>query len=409
MRIAEKNDKQSARMPRAFLAPFRALFWATLIALLQIIALSACVGNLPQSAQAQYTPEELIPQRSPFYTRGDVNHLPAVDPLALDEDMRAFLDDVQARSGSQRVVLNNILRGLLDDDSVIEYDNFKTYTAQEAFHARKGNCLAFTNLFVALAREAGLDVEYQEVDIPHNWERRGETWVYNRHISAYVNLGIEGKFYIDFNLNPSEVEFYEAKRITDKAALAQYHNNMGVYWIMGDRYDLAYLHLREAITLTSGEPWFWTNLGVLYSRVNDDRRAEAAWLYAVELGNDHSAESNLARYYQRKGQDELADEFQQRVERFRLRNPFYRYELAETAYYRGDYDTAISELKTAIRIRNNEEQFHRLLGLAYVKTGASDKASTAFANAELVSGSTDARRIYGEKQKILRESVVTER
>lgn len=370
------------------------------------VMLYACANGLPRSVEIQYTPEELVPEQAPFYTRGDVSQLPPVDPLALDEDMHAFLDDLRARSGSDRTMLNNILRGLLEGGE-IEYDNFKTYTAQEAFHARKGNCLAFTNLFVALAREAGLTVHYQEVEIPHNWERRGETWVYNRHISAFVDLDGQGEFFVDFNLNPTEVEIYDTRRISDRAALSQYHNNMGVYWIMGERYDLAYLHLREAISLGNSEPWFWTNLGVLYSRVHDDRRAEAAWLHAVDLGNDHSAESNLARYYRRIGNEELASVFQERVKRFRLKNPYYRYELAETAYYEGDYETAITELTAAIRIIDKEEQFYRLLGLAYVQTGDSDKASDAFAEAEAVTESRQARQIYGEKQKILRERVAT--
>lgn len=373
------------------------------------LVLAACAGHLPESVDIQYAPEQLVPETAPFARPGDVRRLPPVDPLALDADMEAFLADVKSRSGSRRALLNNILRGLLGDGTVIQYDNFKTYTAQEAFHTREGNCLAFTNLFVALARAAGLKVYYQEVDIPHNWERQGETWVYNRHISAFVNLDNEGEFYVDFNLNPSQVEFYETDRISDAEALAQYHNNMGVYWILAERFDLAYLHLREAILLSSKESWFWTNLGVLYSRVDDDRRAESAWLHAVDIGNDHSAESNLARYYNRIGNAELADLFQQRVQRFRSQNPFYRYELAESAYYAGDYETSIDQLNAAIRTRKTEEAFYRLLGLNYVKLGDREKARKAFALAEDVAKDSAARRVYNEKQKILRENHVTPR
>jgi Flp pilus assembly protein TadD len=374
-----------------------------------LLGLAACSGHLPESVSIEYSPEELLPERAPFYSPGDVDQLSPVSPLALDADMEAFLADIKQRSGSKRALLNNILRGLLGDGTVIQYDNFKTYTAQEAFHAREGNCLAFTNLFVALARAGGLKVYYQEVDIPHNWERQGETWVYNRHISAYVDLDIQGDYYVDFNLNPSEVEFYEVDRISDAEALAQYHNNMGVYWMLAERFDVAYLHFREAISLSGNEAWFWTNLGVLYHRVHDDKRAEAAWLRAVDIGNDHSAESNLARYYRRVGNDEMADLFQDRVRRYRLKNPFYRYELAEAAYYRGDYETSIDQLKAAIRIRNTEEQFHRLLGLNYVKTGQGEKAQKSFANAAAVAESNAAKRVYNEKQKILREGHITPR
>lgn len=378
-----------------------------LLSAVLLCTLCACAGHLPENIAIEYTPEQLLPPEAPFFEQGDISRLPPVDPLALDADMEAFLADVKRSSGSDRVLLNNILRGLLGDGKTIQYDNFKTYTAQETFHAREGNCLAFTNLFVALARAGGLKVHYQEVDIAHNWERQGETWVYNRHISAFVDLNNEGEFYVDFNLNPSQAEFYEVDRISDAEALAQYHNNMGVYWMLGERFDLAYLHLREAITLSRSESWFWTNLGVLYKRVGDDRRAEASWLRAVEIGNDHSAESNLARYYRRTGNDELADLFQERVRRFRLQNPFYRYELAETAYYAGDYEMAIDELNAAVRIRDSEEGFYRLLGLAYVQTGDRERASDAFKEAESLTKSREARQVYSDKQKILRQSIAT--
>ena len=44
-----------------------------------------------------------------------------------------------------------------DDGLALEYDNEVTRTVAQVYQDRKANCLSFTLLFVALAREAGLD------------------------------------------------------------------------------------------------------------------------------------------------------------------------------------------------------------------------------------------------------------
>jgi hypothetical protein len=43
--------------------------------------------------------------------------------------------------------------------------------------------LALT-LFVAVAREVGLDAHFQEVRTPPVWDSRGDLYIYNLHINA---------------------------------------------------------------------------------------------------------------------------------------------------------------------------------------------------------------------------------
>lgn len=372
-----------------------------LCALLLPAWLVACASIVPDSVEIQYSEEELIPEIAPFSSPGDVRSLEPVDVLALDDDMKAFVAEIVDRSTTQRTILVNLLDRMLNSGPhVLHYNNLKTYTAQETFHAREGNCLSFTNLFVALAREAGLKVYFQEMRVPDNWERQGETFMYNRHVNARVNLDSGATYVVDFNLTRVRDDFQQ-QRITDKAALSQYYNNMGVYWMMAERYDLSYLHLQKAISLSEEEAYFWTNLGALYHRVGDDPRSVAAWLHALEIKTDLSAASNLARYYRRVGNTELADYFQDQVRRFRQRNPYYLYEIAEAAYYAGEYQESISVLGKAIRMRGNEEQFYRLLGLSYVKTGDTGRASRAIAKAQHYAVSEQARHTYNQKLRLL--------
>jgi Flp pilus assembly protein TadD len=384
---------ESARHARALLK--------ILCALLVPAWLVACASIVPDSVEIRYSEEELIPETAPFSSPGDVRSLEPVDVLELDGDMKAFVAEIVDRSTTQRTILVNLLDRMLNSGPhVLHYNNLKTYTAQETFHAREGNCLSFTNLFVALAREAGLKVYFQEMRVPDNWERQGETFMYNRHVNARVNLDGQGTYVVDFNLTRVRNDFQQ-QRITDKAALSQYYNNMGVFWMMAERYDLSYLHLQKAISLSDEEAYFWTNLGALYHRVGDDPRSEAAWLHALEIKTDLSAASNLARYYRRVGNRELEDYFQDQVRRFRQRNPYYLYEMAEAAYYAGEYQESISVLGKAIRMRGNEEQFYRLLGLNYVKTGDTGRARKAIAKAQQYAVSDQARHTYNQKLRLL--------
>ena len=383
------DSKNLPKSPSHLLAP-----------VILLLFLSACATRLPESVEVRYTPDELLHAEEIFIGEGDVDHLEPVNLLELDDEMRAFLHEVVDGTSTRKLAMKRLLQGLLESGPRIQYDNLKTYTAREAFHAGEGNCLSFTTLFVAMAREAGLKVQFQEVKVPHNWERNGETWMYNRHVNAYVNIDIEGEYIIDFNTTP--VEFNSTRRtISDREALSQYYNNMGVYWMLRDQFDLAYLNLREAITLVDHEAYFWTNLGVLYSRAGHPRHAESAWLQALAMERDLTAANNLARYYRRTGNEELAVHFQEMVKDYRLRNPYYLYEVAERAYYRGDYEESIETLKDAIRRRDNEEQFYRLLGLNYLKTGETERAKDAIAQAATYAGSEKAGLVYSQKLRLL--------
>ncbi|MEQ9568239.1 MAG: transglutaminase domain-containing protein, partial [Pseudomonadales bacterium] len=141
---------------------------------------------------------------------------PPVSLTAVNEDMRAFLrQHVPAGLGPTRTI-ELILQALLQDGLQLRYDNFRTFTAEEAFYQREGNCMSFTNLFVALAREAGVNARYQEVEIPPSWTADGDTWRYNLHINALVKLPV-GEQVVDFNLEDYDRD-YKRRLLSDEDA-----------------------------------------------------------------------------------------------------------------------------------------------------------------------------------------------
>ncbi len=337
----------------------------TTAALALALALVACAGQPPGARMSAVSHAELLSGDRLGVSR-DAAPTP-VELAAVNDDMRAFLrQHVPAGLGPTRTI-ELILQALLQDGLELRYDNFRTYTAEEAFYAREGNCMSFTNLFVALAREAGIKAHYQEVEIPPSWTVDGDTWMYNLHINALVKLPV-GEQVVDFNLGDYDRD-YQRWLLSDEEALARYHNNMGVHWMEQGEPEKAFLHLRAALGLQPQAAHVWTNLGTLYRRLGDLAAAEAGYLRAVTIGDDAAANSNLARLYAQLGEQELSDWYRDRVQLFRRRNPYYLFHLAEEAYAGADYASARQFLLTAIRREPGEHEFYRLLGLTYLQLG----------------------------------------
>lgn len=370
----------------------------TLITVLALLTLAACAAQPPVERSIAVSRAQLLAGErlgvSPEAT------LAPVAMTAVNEDMRAFLrQHVPADAGdSQKIHL--ILQAILQDGLQLRYDNFRTYTAEEAFYSREGNCMSFTNLFVALAREAGVNARYQEVEIPPSWAAEGETWRYNLHINALVKLP-HGEQVVDFNLEEYDREFHR-RILSDEEALARYHNNMGVHWMVEQEPERALLHLRTALELRPRTAHVWTNLGTLYRRGGDTEAAEAAYLLAIDIGDDAAAHSNLARLYQKMGEAELSAWHRDRVQLFRRKNPYYLYHLAERAYASADYAGARRLLQGAIRRQREEHEFHRLLGLTYLQMGDKKAARERFQQALELSRDGDQIR-YRHKLDLLAE------
>ncbi len=324
---------------------------------------------------------------------------PPTQVLGVSPEMRAFLDERLPEDAGEYVAVRTILSSILEGGLNLQYDNFYTATAAEAFARRQGNCLSFTNLFVALAREAGVAAEFQEVEVPPTWAFADDVYLYNLHINARVQLPT-GVQVVDFNIEEYDPK-YRTRRISDTEAIARYYNNMGVHYLQNLDYAQSFLYLRKAIQLRDHTAHFWTNLGTLYRRYGEFDLAEGAFLTAIDVGNEPTAMSNLARQYRQLGKTQLAEHYEAKVELFRQQNPYYLFHLAEEAYARGDYDEAVKLARSAIRKDDSEHNFYRLLGLAYMQAGEPALAAENFRDAALRVKSDEERAAYNRKLRSL--------
>ena len=366
------------------------------------VVIAALVARGVEAGETKITTAELLRAQQLGAAEDPGNLVATADILAVNDEMRAFVKENVNPMATDVFKLQQLIDAIMGKSSFgLVYDE-NTRNAAETFATHHGNCLSFANMFVALAREAGLRVEFQEVDVPPDWSMRKDVFVLNRHVNVAVNLGAAGVHVVDFNISDFKTT-YSLRTIPDRRAAAHFYNNLGVERMQAEDTVAAVAFFRRAIVEGDGDfSPAWTNLGTIYRRSGHLRHAEAAYLEALEADKqDGVAMSNLVSVYEMMGDTDKAEAYRNRVEEHRMRNPYYRLWLARDAFFERDYDTAIDHLKQAIRREKNEDEFYFLLGLSYLMIGDEDEARRWMTKAESVAATDPAKQRYSTKIETL--------
>jgi tetratricopeptide (TPR) repeat protein len=358
--------------------------------------LAACSAHVVTPPDAT---DELLSGELLFGEVVDVADIRADGILALDDEMR---DYVASRVGSDpqaRSRLRKLVGAMIDDGFLtLEYNPNLTHSAIETFHSRQGNCLSFSLLFAALAREADLDTTFQMVDIPPSFSSDGEIVLLNNHINVRVtgvrrDINFAGDYVVDFNTAEYNGN-YDTREVDDNYAIALYFSNLGIESMQAGRRKDAFRYLKKGIATNPDIAGLWVNLGVLYSRQEHYDTAVQAYQQALSIqASNKSALVNLAAALGKLGREEEAAEYLGKVRYYRDRHPYYHYHRAQTAYREDRLEDAMIHLAEAIRLKEDEHQFYFLRGLIHeqmqeYELAARDyrKARDTAEKAQLVSG-----------------------
>lgn len=373
------------------------------------LALGGCAAPLPGPADSTLPDEETLLSGAALFG-GPVSHseLPDADLRGLDEEMRAFVAAAVAGASTRDARLLGLLQAMLGSGMfALDYEGETTLTAREAFNARAGNCLSFTNLFVALAREAGLPAYYQEVDVPAIWTGDSETSVLIQHVNVLVRDSARGRDptrdqVVDFNL-PSYRGLHPQRVISDARLDALFYNNLGAAALRAGATRDAFVYFRKALAQDAEVAAAWSNLGVLYYRNGFPGHADSAFHRALRADPGHKPSlSNLARLYEQQGLTDLAAVYSDRVRRHQLRNPYYHLHLAERALQDGRSEDALSSINQAIRLRSDEHRFHYLRAVILAREGRLDASRASLQRARETAPVSQLQAAYERKLQELR-------
>lgn len=371
--------------------------------ILTIAALAmACTGPGLKDDAASVADADLLSGKLIFGEPLDTGSITDPGMFQLDDDMKAFVAENVDGSRAGRERMRRLLSAMVESGLMsLDYDDARTKTARQTFHDRVGNCMSFTALFVALAREADLEVTFQTVEVPPIWYADSDLVILNNHVNALVKQNFGSRVVVDFNVTELKGD-YETREVSDEYALALYYNNLAMDALRKGDLEQSFRLLKKSIETYPDIAGNWANLGVIYSRSDEDDYAIAAYQKALDLDRKHRPSlTNLASIYQGRGDSERAEYHARQVRRYQDQNPYYHYYHALAAYNNGDLDTAEERLGRAIELKETEHKFYQLQGLIAERYGDRKTALESFEQALDLAVYSDARRMYDSKISLL--------
>lgn len=346
-----------------------------------VLALPACQMSVGLD-DSDIAPAALLSGKAIFGEEVSSAERPDIDILATDDAMREFVADLP-KEPLGAAGFRRLMEKMRDGGYAVSgYDPYANLSARAAFAQRRGNCLTYTSLFIALAREVGFEASYQLVDVPPDYDSVNGMVVLNKHVNARVErVPGRGSVTVEFSEEFAS-GIHDRRVVDDQFALALHYNNLAFSDDMAGDERGAFAYLKKAIELTPGNPDLWTNLGVFHARRGHFHQAVSGYRMALKLDAYHSAAvRGLANAYGALGQSDKARFYQRRVAFSRARDAYAYYTLAQRAYQAERPAESLELVSQAIRLHRDEHRFHQLLGEVHDLLGNTLAANESYKRA----------------------------
>ena len=349
----------------------------SLVAVGTCLFLTAACAAIPKTI---YTEEEALAQLEARVSAEMRDQI--VVPYEIDEEIQQFAEDITDGLTSDREKVRVIVEAIIGlTQFSISYDSLSNKTATEVFREGRGNCLAYSNLFVGMARHVGLPAVYVDVESIERQTKEAEIIVNNGHVTGGIDQGVD-VMVIDFTKTP-EREYLGFRVIDDLEAIANYYNNQGfLYGVFTETADLDFDPLEREMEMyrlsLEVMPTFQrarNNLGVGLRRRGQVE--EAIEQYKIAIAEDPSfadAHANLgAAYYSLGRIDEALGELRIAADESDS-NGYFHHSLGVVLYQLERYDDAVREFRRALSKEPSMATARYHLGESYMKLGDAAKA-----------------------------------
>jgi Flp pilus assembly protein TadD len=303
-------------------------------------------------------------------------------PSAPNERIRELAQEVRFTPGGTSLRLERIIDLIFSEKKGLgfTYQPRPTLTAAQAVEARAGNCLSLVNLVVSIARSAGIDAEYVEVEDFETFYRHQRTIVRTTHVIGGVE--ISGRMtYIDFL--PRRPKPYRRLRIiSDRRAAALFYNALAAEAVLSEDLELAEQLFQDAFAVDNDAADTWNNYAILQRRRGE---LEAA-IHSLERAHQLEPRSlppieNLAGMYRRAGQLDEAARYEEMARKEKTKNPYFLLQQALDDLRDGNLEEAEKQLQRARRIEPDEPEIFLALGRVELGKGNRRAADRLFEQA----------------------------
>ncbi|HEX2253393.1 MAG TPA: tetratricopeptide repeat protein [Thermoanaerobaculia bacterium] len=322
-------------------------------------------------------------------------------PFAADAELERIGRLLGLRPGGVQGKAEAITRYIFDGAGGLgfQYSSHPTRTAQQAWTARSGNCLSLVNLFIALARHAGLEAFPLEVEDFESFSRQDGVVVRRTHVIG--GMAVNGDVWtIDF-LPDRPKTYRRMQRISDERHAALHYTAVAVEAMFAGDVAAAERLFREALAWDAGAAEAWNNFAVLARRQGDEATARERLERALEHDpRSLPALNNLSALHRRAGRLAEARGLEERALALAAQSPYFLTGQALRRIGAGDLEGAERLLDRARRIDSRVPEVYLALARIDLLRGREQRAERHFAHARRRSQDLSAGFQQGVEAKI---------
>jgi Flp pilus assembly protein TadD len=373
--------------------------------------LLACQSNQSYQAQ-QKTPTKQLYLDQQFSSSTAIHIETEQEIFRLDDDMRAMVQAKLINNSSSQKKVRILLEHLFNNENIaLAYETNANITATQAYHSKSANCMSLTIMAYALATEAGMNVSFQDVNVPEYWVRNGQYNLLTGHVNLLVKEKEDSNTRVVWGKQATLIDFdpFVAKKkfpshvIKKNTLLAMFYNNKGADALVDNNYPLAYQYIKKATQVDNQFASAWGNLGVLYKLSGHYLTAEKAYRHAIYLKNDNlTSLGNLALLLNKQGRLSEAEPIEQHIHKLRIKNPYYHALLGNEAFFNNNYQQAVKHYAKAIKLDDGQHEFYLGLAKTYYMQNKLAQAKRVLSKAVTLTKVKDTQRQYIAKLNFLK-------
>jgi len=377
-----------------------------------LLLLSACQStNITKNSNIKINHALYLDDEFPNYQ--SINIESSQEIFAIDDDMKLMVETKLKPERDVKKRAAKLLEHIFSQDNIdLNYQSGANITAIEAYHTQQANCMSLTIMAYVLAKEAGLDINFQDVQIPEYWVRNGKYNLLTGHVNLVITkphevgkVVIWGNNILQIDFDPYVVKRSFPREIIDKTTvLAMFYNNKGAQALVDFNYTKAYAYFKAATTIAPEFDVAWGNLGILYRLTNHTELSVTTYKYAISLDDKNlTAMTNLGIALNLQGKTEEVIEIQKKLHEKRIKNPYYHALLADEAFYNGNVKAAIKHYKKAIRLNKSIHEFYFGLAKVYYRANSITLAKNAMTRAIRLNKGRHLKQQYIAKLNFLKK------
>jgi tetratricopeptide (TPR) repeat protein len=342
-----------------------------------VIAVAALtIACSPAATTARIDPARLLEEAR-------AEGLPADDPLALDAEIKESVDAYVRASASTRERLR-LVQDYLGSRIGFQYAPSRSLTARDAWRERRGDCVSYTSLFVALARHVGLRAYFVHVREVHEYYERAGRFFVSSHVAVGHGSGPEARV-IDLSKDLSlwremgDWRLAAYRSIDDVDAVALYYSNIAVDWMLAGRIEDAERLLRFWRARAPRMVELHNNLGVALNRRGRHAEALAVLQGGIEaFPTFKPLYTNAILAARGARRIDVADALGRRGHELEHDDPFFLFARALNLFHSRAYGEAARELKRARSAAPESSVILAWLIRAYLLSGLREEGLEAF-------------------------------